>query len=102
MKLFNINGNVGKNSDKFAGLYLLDKYTDKVEVIYYVDDSDPQDKYLFRDLDFLKALGKKIFDVIKKYNVESVEVINDIVIDDECYQIAFEDKITKIIKNYND
>jgi len=102
MKLFNINGNVGKNHSSFAGLYLLDKYTDRAEAIYYIDDSDPQDKYLFRDLDFLKTLGKKIFDVIKKYNVEDVVVINDIVIDAEYYQIAFEDKITKIIKNYND
>ena len=98
MKLFNINGNVGKDFDGFAGLYLLNENLNKIEEIYYIDDSDSQDKYLFRDLDFIKKLGKRIFDIIKKYNVEDVEVINDVIIEAEYYQNEFKDTIKKIIE----
>ena len=100
MKLFNISGNVGKNFDGFAGLYLLDEYFDKVETIYYIDDADSQDKYLFRDLDFMKVLGKRIFDVIKEYDVEDVEVITHVNIEAEYYQSEFKDEIKQLIKKY--
>ena len=98
MKLFNINGKVGKDFDEFAGLYLLNKDFNEIEEIYYIDDSEPNDKYLFRDLDFMKVLGKRIFDVIKKYNVEDVVVINDVTIEAEYYQNEFKDAIRKIIE----
>jgi len=101
MKLFNINGNVGKNFDGFAGLYLLNEDFDEIEEIYYIDDRDSQDKFLFRDLDFMKKLGKRIFDVIKKYNIEDVEIIDNVTIEAEYYQSEFKDEIKKLIKNHS-
>jgi len=95
MKLYNISGVIGNDETDFAGLYLLNE--DLIE-IYYVDDKDFNDKYLFRDLDFLKTLGKKVFDVIKKYNIDEVIVLKDVKIECEFYDLDFNTKFIEEIK----
>jgi len=98
MKLFNINGNIGKESEEFAGLFLLNENLNEIEIIYYIDDDCNEDKYLFRDLSFMKDLGKKIFDAIKKYDIEDVEIIDNVTIKSEYFQDGFKDEIKKVIE----
>lgn len=101
MKLYNINGTCksfdGLDEVSFAGLFFL-KENGELEEIYYIDDSDNQDKYLFRDLAFLKNLGKVMFDAMKKFNFEDVEIIKDVKINAEYIDSEFRDSIIKIIK----
>jgi len=40
-----------------AGLYLMNNNYNEIEEIYYVDDGDLQDKYLFRDLELKMKLN---------------------------------------------
>ena len=100
MKLYNISGRCNdefKDDIGFAGLFYIDE-NDEVEEVYYIDDKDNQDKYLFRDLAFMKNLGKVMFDVMKKHDVEDVIIIEDVKIDAEYYDVEFVEGIAEIIK----
>ena len=101
MKMYNISGYCKSYDDidevAFAGLFFINEF-EELEEIYYIDDSDNQDKYLLRDLSFMKNLGKVMFETMKKHNFEDVEIIEDVIIDASYCDPEFRDSIIKIIK----
>jgi len=100
MKLYNISGRISEGYTKYAGLFLLND--DKLEVIYFLnDDKENVDDFIYEILNAMAIMGKKIFNIIKEFNIEDVEVLMgvDVDISLENWEFEFEEKFIKVIKN---
>ena len=90
MKLYNISGTYGKDKVKFTGLYLIHN-DGTFEEVYFINEKN-------QDIDDLRNLGKRIFDIIKKYNIEDVEIAYVKNIKNKPHEYEFIKAIKEIIK----
>jgi len=95
-KLIQVNGK--NNGYEISQIYILDEF-DNIKYICGVSDNYPEDKYLSRDLSFMKNLANKMYEIFQNYNIN--EVVNVYINYDEYVSIddLLKENIDKLKSN---
>jgi len=74
--IYQINGIEKESGYEFVSVVL--KTKNDTKQVFVVSDEDHQDKYLFRDLDFLKTIAEEFYKIYQEYDIQEVKTIKGV------------------------